>query len=195
LLGDRCDGAWARVAPQPRAEVGDPRDGGVLDRAPAHLIGLDAAQVRLEHPHGAAVRDDQHVPGAVIIGRARELVDELGGSRVQGAHGFAAGRPRVRIGYPAAVQAGHGRADRRRGETLEHAERPLPQSGVGVDGQPEHCGEGGGGLQRAAQVAGVDRADRSVAELPGGVRRLAQAAVRQLRDVVVPLRQARDVPG
>jgi len=101
------------VTPQPGPEVGDPRDGGVLDRTPAHLIGRDAAQVRLDDPHGAAVRDDHHVSGDVVIDRGRELVDELGRSPVQVAHGLAAGRPRVRIGHPAGVQAGHGRADRR----------------------------------------------------------------------------------
>jgi hypothetical protein len=141
------------------------------------------------------VRDDHHVPGGVVIDRGRELIDELGRSAVQVAHGLAAGRPRVRIGHPAGLQAGHGRADRRRGDTLEHAERPLPQPGVGEDGQPEHRREGAGGLQRAAQVAGVDRPDRAVAKLPGGVRCLVEAAARQLRQVVVPLRQARDVPG
>jgi hypothetical protein len=141
------------------------------------------------------VRDDHHVSGDVSIDRGRELVDELGRSPVQVAHGLAAGRPRVRIGHPAGVQAGHGRADRRRAYTLEYAERPLSQPRVGQDRQPEHGGEGGRGLPRAAQVAGVDRAGRAVAELPGGVRRLGESAVGQLRQVVVPLRQARDVPG
>jgi hypothetical protein len=195
LLGDRRDGACARVSPQLLAEVGDPHDGGVLDRAPGHLVSRNAAQVRLEDPHGAAVRDDHDVPGFVVIDHGRELVDELGGPVVQVADGLAAGRPRVRIGHPAVVEAGHGRADRGRGDALEHAERPLPEPFVREDGQPEHRREGGGGLQRAAQIAGVDRADRAVAELPGGVGRLGQATVGQLRDVVVPLRQARDVPG
>jgi hypothetical protein len=68
------------------------------------------------------VRDDHHVPRGVVIDRGRELVDELGRSAVQVADGFAAGRPRVRIGHPAGVQAGHGRADRRRGKSLERAE-------------------------------------------------------------------------
>jgi hypothetical protein len=141
------------------------------------------------------VRDDHHVSGDVSIDRGRELVDELGGSPVQVAHGLATGRPRVRIGHPAGLQAGHGCADRRRAYTFEHSERALSEPGVGPDRQPEHGGEGGGGLQCAAQVAGVDRPDRAVAELPGGVRRLGQAAVGQLRQIVVPLRQARDVPG
>jgi hypothetical protein len=141
------------------------------------------------------VRDDHHVSGDVSIDRGRELVDELGRSPVQVAHGLAAGRPRVRIGHPAGVQAGHGRTDRRRAYTLEYAERPLSQPRVGQDRQPEHGGEGGGGLPRAAQVAGVDRADRTVAEPPGGVRRLAHPALGQLGLVVMALRQARDVPG
>ena len=73
--------------------------------------------------------------------------------------------------------------------------RPLPQPGVGVDGQAEHRGERGGGLLRAAQVAGVDRADRAVAELRRGLGRLAQPALGQLRLVVVALGETRDVPG
>jgi len=131
----------------------------------------------------------------VVSGRGREFVDELGRPPVQVADGLAAGRPRVRIGHPAAVKAGRGRADRGRGAALEHAQRPLAQPGVGVDRQPERDREGGGGLPRAAQIAGVDRADRAVAELPRGVRRLVEPAVRQLRQIAVPLRKARDVPG
>jgi hypothetical protein len=53
------------------------------------------------------VRDDHHVPGGVVIDRGRELIDELGRPAVQVAHGLAAGRPRVRIGHPAGLQAGH----------------------------------------------------------------------------------------
>jgi hypothetical protein len=59
------------------------------------------------------VRDDHDVSGDVVIDRGRDLVDELGRSPVQVTHGLAAGRPRVRIGHPAGLQAGHGHADRR----------------------------------------------------------------------------------
>jgi hypothetical protein len=59
------------------------------------------------------VRYHHHVSGDVVGDRGRQLVDKLGRSPVQVAHGLAAGRPRVRIGHPACVQAGHGRADRR----------------------------------------------------------------------------------
>ena len=182
------------MARQPRPEVGDPHHGGVPNRAPGHLIGRNAAQVGLEHPQCAAVGDHHDVPCGLVID-GRELVDELGRPAVQVADGLAARRAGVRIGHPSGVKAGRGRPDRRRGKALEHPERPLAEPGVGVHGQAEHRGEGGGGLPRAAQVAGVDRPDRAVAELPGGVRGLAEAATCKLREVVVPLRQARDVPG
>jgi len=141
------------------------------------------------------VGDDHHVSGGVVIERDRQFVDELGRAPVEVAHGLAAARARVGVGHPVRVQAGRDRVVGGRGKPLEHAQRPLAESGVGGDGQPEHRREGGGGLPRAAQVAGVDRADRAVAERPGGVGRLGQAAVGQLGQVVVPLGQARDVPG
>jgi hypothetical protein len=121
-LGARRDGADARASPQLLAEVRDPNDGGVRDRPPGHLVSRDAAQVRLKDPHGAAVRDDHDVPGVVVIGRRRELVDELGRPVVQIADGLAASRPRIRIGHPAVVEPGHGRPDRNRGDALEYAE-------------------------------------------------------------------------
>jgi hypothetical protein len=155
--------------------------------------------VRLEHPHRAAVRDHQHVARRLVfwlvIGVGRELVDELGRPCVQVAHGLAVGRPRVGVDHAAVGQAGHIRADRRRPSAFEHPERPLPEPDVGVDRHLEHRRERGRGLLRPAQVAGVDRADPAVAELPRRVRRLVEAAVGQLGQVVVPLRQPGDVPG
>jgi len=68
------------------------------------------------------VGDDHDVPGVVVIGRGRELVDELGGPVVQIPDGLAAIRPRVGIGHPAVVKPGHGRSDRSRGNSLEYAE-------------------------------------------------------------------------
>jgi hypothetical protein len=155
--------------------------------------------VRLEHPHGAAVGDDQHVARRLVrvrvVGPGRELVDELGRPVVQVAHGLAAGRPQVGVGYPAVAEPGHGRPVRRRRSALKHPQRPLPQPDVGVDRQPENERERGRGLLRAAQVAGVDRPDRAVAELPRRLRRLVETAVGQLGQVVVPLCEPGDVPG
>ena len=180
-------------------EAGDLDDGRVGDRTPGHLIGRDAAQVRLEHPHGAAVGDHEHVAGRLVlvvpVRAGGELVDELSRPCVQVADGLAVGRPGVGVGHPAVGQAGHGRAVRSHRGPLAHSERPLPQPDVGVDRQPEHRRERGRGLLRPAQVAGVDRPDRTVAELPRRLRRLVEAAVGQLGQVVVPLREAGDVPG
>jgi hypothetical protein len=67
------------------------------------------------------VRDDHDVPGVVVIGRGRELVDELGSPVVQIADGLAASRPRVGIGHPAVDEPGHGRSDRNGGNALEYA--------------------------------------------------------------------------
>jgi hypothetical protein len=78
--------------------------------------------VRLDDPHGAAVRDHHDVPRGAVIDPGRELVYELGGPVVQVADGLAAGRPRVGIGHPAVVEPGHGRSDRNRGDALEYAE-------------------------------------------------------------------------
>jgi hypothetical protein len=68
------------------------------------------------------VRDHHDVPRGVVLDPRRELVDEIGGPVVQVLDGLAAGRPRVGIGHPAAVETGHGRSDRNGRDTLEYAE-------------------------------------------------------------------------
>ncbi len=81
------------------------------------------------------------------------------------------------------------------GGALEHAEASFPQPGIEVDRQAEHRGECRRGLLRSAQVARVDRADRTVSELRRGLGRLAQPAFGQFRLVVVSLGETCDVPG
>jgi hypothetical protein len=176
--------------------IWDAHHPGVLYGSPGHLLDADAVQVGLEHAHGAAVRDDHHVsvdvrqPGVRSMSMSdegRQGVTEPRGPRVQVAHRLPAVGPGVRVGDLAGVQAGHVRADGRRRAALEGAEAPLAQPGVGEDRQAEDLADRRGGLQGAAQVAGVDGADGPAAEPLGGLGRLAQAPGGKLRFVVVAL--------
>ena len=147
--------------------------------------------------------DHDDLPGPFGIGGAaryggqprRELVREPGHPAVEIPDGFPSLRPRVGVDDAVAVQPVGRRADRGGGGALEHAQAPLPQPCVAGHGQPEYLRERCGGLQRPAQVAGVQRADRPVAE-PGRDRPgLAQALAGQPGLVAVTLGEAEGVPG
>ena len=116
-------------------------DGGVLHRAPAHLVGRDAVQVRRRapapcrrarrprHPRRRGARESRRArspPSPIVAARSsqnaaarwyRSRTDSPPAGRASG----STTRP--------AVQAGHRRADRGRRGALEHAESTAPAAG------------------------------------------------------------------
>lgn len=137
---------------------------------------------------------DLLAPGRAGEPARRQVVGEPGDAPVEITQGFAAGRRGVGIDHAVRAQPAEHGTDRRRGGAFQGAEAPLAQPGIAGHRQPEHGGKRSRGLHGPVQVAGVERAYRTVAELAHDGPRLPDAAGCQPGLVAVSLGQAGCVP-
>src|SRR5205085_1770488 len=175
--------ADARQAPLAAGLELDGGDAAVPDGTPDDGLDRLARQVRRPHPHRAARGDERDL----LRRRALEQgVQEGRNPLIQLPDALAAGMVIVRAVPRRPYDGAELGRDLGRHATLVHAEVALAEGGTDLDIEAEPGRQRLGGLERPAQVARPDRADRLPGERLGEAPRLLTAS-RVERRVAPPL--------